>query len=687
MARHTFAGGPSDYVLVTTSGTWRNAGPSTCTVWSAESGGTQVTDLLIDGQAATALRLGSTGRIPTFQGPDGVEELWLEVPGVPSRVRLTRFGAQGPTGPGADVTGAEIEAARDEAQAAKTAAETARTAAESAAAAAEAGGTSTDAVMAARLADPDSLSSQAVAEVVRIKAVAGDPLRKSKIKLATNPREWKFVGIPDSNLAGDARGATFWQNMLAVQTQKGQPLEGAAAASYFTDMVANGTTTIQSEAANFLPEHKGRFVHGDNIQTASIITEVINENTVTLSKTVATGTGLRFWIGLHIIPGGNNGMPLRYWLDNPNFGPEFGNYNQQRYILDAPDVTLISNWNDWRQGKNGVTFATIVPNVIALLTEAVEHCMEINPNPDAEFVLETPHPLLTTNVGGTNFVTDAQNNPNPPGLAQIYSDAVRAGYLAMRGRYPNVAVLDMGRVWGTLSLPSHPYWFDQGHLSTNTNSDIMNYARTGGGCARRSTEIARFIGNEPRQAHPVDAYRTTHRFMVYAAPSAGTIRISSLDPIYPAPEAPLNRNSTLYFANRPPLSLAGATISRGFSTEWIEISGGTLAGIDFKEHIGSIVDGVGQYATVQNKPVSINVGTVTAGTRKTITVTVPGVAPANLGYRGAVEIELGAAFAASALEYVHAIPSAVDQVELVVENPTASDITIAAELALATIFN
>lgn len=109
-------------------------------------------------------------------------------------------GPQGATGPGADVTGAEIEAARDDAVAAQQAAETARTAAESAAAEAEAGGTSTDAVMANRLADPASLSNEALSNVA-----AGVVAPVSR---AARPGRNLLAGLGDSissfNLGGDA---------------------------------------------------------------------------------------------------------------------------------------------------------------------------------------------------------------------------------------------------------------------------------------------------------------------------------------------------------------------------------------------------------------------------------------------------------------------------------------------------
>lgn len=68
-------------------------------------------------------------------------------------------GKPGETGPGADVTGAQIAAARDAAVAAKTAAETAR-------AGAEAVGTTNDTVIAGRINTPGSATATALSNSI-----------------------------------------------------------------------------------------------------------------------------------------------------------------------------------------------------------------------------------------------------------------------------------------------------------------------------------------------------------------------------------------------------------------------------------------------------------------------------------------------------------------------------------------
>lgn len=88
MARASFGGGSADFV-------YRIAGPgglialtsATLTAWTAETGGTQLADLLLGGLPAAVIPVGDDGQIPTFQGPDGVTGLWVDGGG-PSRSYL-----------------------------------------------------------------------------------------------------------------------------------------------------------------------------------------------------------------------------------------------------------------------------------------------------------------------------------------------------------------------------------------------------------------------------------------------------------------------------------------------------------------------------------------------------------------------------------------------------------------------
>ena len=103
MARFWFGGGVSDWTFTTQDGVGgfndvaQVVGGATVTVWNAETGGTQYTDLLDDAGAAVSFVTssdGTTGRaagqIPPFQGPDGVREVWAEAAGGPRALLVGR---------------------------------------------------------------------------------------------------------------------------------------------------------------------------------------------------------------------------------------------------------------------------------------------------------------------------------------------------------------------------------------------------------------------------------------------------------------------------------------------------------------------------------------------------------------------------------------------------------------------
>lgn len=76
MARYTYAGSTGDFVIDVTTG--RPTPNIQVTVWTAQTGGTQVTDLLnTAGSAVTYVTSDSVGFIQ-FQGPDGMrDDLWI----------------------------------------------------------------------------------------------------------------------------------------------------------------------------------------------------------------------------------------------------------------------------------------------------------------------------------------------------------------------------------------------------------------------------------------------------------------------------------------------------------------------------------------------------------------------------------------------------------------------------------
>lgn len=76
MARMLYGGSPADF---TTDGTGRIVPNAALTVWTARTGGTEVTDLLdIDSQAIDKLRSGDDGSV-LFYGPNNTDTtLWLD---------------------------------------------------------------------------------------------------------------------------------------------------------------------------------------------------------------------------------------------------------------------------------------------------------------------------------------------------------------------------------------------------------------------------------------------------------------------------------------------------------------------------------------------------------------------------------------------------------------------------------
>jgi hypothetical protein len=91
MARATFGGTAADFLMTVGPGGVIRASSGTLTLWTAQTGGTQVTDLLLNGNAASTIPVGSNGAVPIFQGPDEVSELWADAGN--GRVRIDAGGS------------------------------------------------------------------------------------------------------------------------------------------------------------------------------------------------------------------------------------------------------------------------------------------------------------------------------------------------------------------------------------------------------------------------------------------------------------------------------------------------------------------------------------------------------------------------------------------------------------------
>jgi lysophospholipase L1-like esterase len=140
-----------------------------------------------------------------------------------------------------------------------------------------------------------------------------------------------------------------------------------------------------------------------------------------------------------IAPMGRAGQTLRGLLESDEVA--------QAAATDPDLVELTIGINDWRVDQ---TIGRQFEQDLADLVESVVQAM-----PDADVMLSIPGAFASDDVGGNGFVLDRDGEVNPDGAPQAASSGLRAAYLAMRGRWPNVTVVDMQTaVTGTQVRPS-----------------------------------------------------------------------------------------------------------------------------------------------------------------------------------------------------------------------------------------
>lgn len=86
MVRYNFGGDSADFVYTVTAGGLIKVNAAVVTFWTAETGGTRYTDLLLGGVPVTSVNVAASGDLPTFQGPDAVVSMWADAGGARSRV-------------------------------------------------------------------------------------------------------------------------------------------------------------------------------------------------------------------------------------------------------------------------------------------------------------------------------------------------------------------------------------------------------------------------------------------------------------------------------------------------------------------------------------------------------------------------------------------------------------------------
>lgn len=90
MARCEFGGGSADFVMAASNGGFIKLSAATLYVWTTQVGGSQITDLQLNGAPVTVVPVGSDGQVPVFLGPnDGTSEVWVTAGPTGPRTRLT----------------------------------------------------------------------------------------------------------------------------------------------------------------------------------------------------------------------------------------------------------------------------------------------------------------------------------------------------------------------------------------------------------------------------------------------------------------------------------------------------------------------------------------------------------------------------------------------------------------------
>jgi lysophospholipase L1-like esterase len=210
VARAEFGGGASDFTFSRTTGGLVRLGAATLTMWDSEFGGTQYTDLVINGSPASSVAVASDGQVPSFHGPDGVYEMWADAGG--GRVQM--------------------EAAADMVASAAAIAVQARDEAVQAKVAAEGVGAIVDTQIASRVNDPASATSAAVARQVPSKQPSAGEMGRGQLRAILGRT---FPGVAAATRDSGGTGATSIPNGTVVPSVDG----GGAVASTFRYLRAN----------------------------------------------------------------------------------------------------------------------------------------------------------------------------------------------------------------------------------------------------------------------------------------------------------------------------------------------------------------------------------------------------------------------------------------------------------------
>lgn len=376
------------------------------------------------------------------------------------------------------------------------------------------------------------------------------------------------------------------------------------------------------------------------------------------------GEGLRGMQAANITALGYSGMSLAVWLADPT--------KIAALVSAAPDL-VVASWgiNDVRLGQ--CDWATLRSRLTAYI-DSVHDAL-----PTCDILLRVPNPLLTTNVGALNYVQDAQGNVNPAGLAQTYSDLIRTVYLSLAGVYPFVQVWDASaEVFGIVSRATHPLLADQ--LHPTPRGSTFNNVPINGGYVEIAKALTRQIGaGDVAFQLSTNQYKSFRTGLFVTSAGNGYFDIASQDNTgVDAAQYPLTTSDVVFVQGfDAPISLSGASIFRPFGGNNIRIS---KTG-DWSAMVGRKMAIAGAHpdaSTGDRQVVSVDLPSIAAGATLVVTAAVVGARTGALHDATAVSCTPPASFVSAGLVLLNCYPSANDTVSLVVLNPTAGAVDIAA---------
>ncbi|GLY15750.1 hypothetical protein Kisp01_27650 [Kineosporia sp. NBRC 101677] len=305
--------------------------------------------------------------------------------------------------------------------------------------------------------------------------------------------------------------------------------------------------------------------------------------------------------------------------------------------------------------------------------------------PAADIVLRIPNTFSTTDSGALNLVQGTGGVINPAGAEEDYSTLIRDAYLSLEGVWSHVQVMDTSSIFGTQATARNPMLGDQVHPSPRSSAmgTGPTWVPLNGGDVAIADLLAATIGQKST-ATPGDlmlAQRFRQEFLVVAGAGAGGVDLAAVYPLGPtAAQQPITQADSLYVPGLGQFAMTSASISRTFATNSIRIT--NLPGSpDLTAYSGRVAVVTGAHpgpTTGDRQIVSVDLPSIAAGAIVTATVAVTIARTGDRGDATSITVSPAAASTTSGLILQNAYPTANDVVTLVIYNPTAGAMDLAA---------